>query len=218
LGEKVAIVGHSGSGKTTLTKILFRFYDIQSGAISIDKQNIAEVTQESLRKNISFVPQLVNLFHRTIAENIAYGNPNATKEEIMDAAKKAHAHDFIMSFENGYETYVGERGVKLSGGEKQRIGIARAILENKKILVLDEATSALDSVTEKKIQSAMETAMEGKTVIVIAHRLSTIKKSDRLIVLDKGEISEEGTHESLLEKKGSYAELWSHQVGGFLVD
>lgn len=216
--EKVALVGHSGAGKSTIVKILLRLYDIQSGEILIDGQNIQEVTQNSLRKNISLVSQEPDLFHRTIAENIAYGNPNATEEQIIEAAKKAQAHGFISKFPNGYNTLVGERGVKLSGGEKQRIAIARAILEDAKILILDEATSSLDSVTEREIQKAIENAMQGKTVIVIAHRLSTIKKVDRVLVLDSGKIIEEGNHEKLLELNGKYAELWNHQVGGFLVE
>lgn len=215
-GEKVAIVGHSGGGKSTLIKMLMRFYDVNLGKILVDGKNIREVTQESLHHCISLVPQDTDLFHRTIAENIAYGKNMATQQEIEQAAKKAHAHKFIQKFPKGYQTLVGERGIKLSGGEKQRIAIARVMLEGAKILVLDEATSSLDSVIEKEIQMAIENAMRGRTVIVIAHRLSTIKKVDRVIVIDEGEIVEEGKHEVLLKKKGKYSELWEHQVGGFI--
>lgn len=216
--EKIALVGQSGAGKTTIVSLLFRFYDLQKGQILIDGQDISKITQESLHQNISLVPQDPNLFHRTIAENIAYGNPKATKEDIIKAAKKAKAHDFIKNLKDGYDTFVGERGVKLSGGERQRIAIARIILENSKILVFDEATSALDSSTEKEIQEAMEEVMKNRTTIIIAHRLSTVKKADRVIVIDDGEIIEQGKHDYLLSKKGKYAELWSHQVGGFLAD
>lgn len=215
-GEKIAIVGHSGGGKSTLIKLLFRLYNLQSGEIQIDGQNISQFTQESLRNNLSLVPQDPSLFHRTILDNIAYGKTNANKEAIVKAAKLAQADGFIQKLSKKYRTLVGERGVKLSGGEKQRIAIARVILENAKILVLDEATSSLDSVSEKEIQTAIENVMRDKTVIIIAHRLSTIKKVDRVIVLDEGKIAEEGTHNQLVRKKGKYAELWSHQVGGFL--
>ena len=215
-GERVAIVGHSGSGKSTLIKLLLRFYNLKDGEISIDNQDISHVTQDSLRNNISLVSQNIDLFHRSLFENIVYGKLDASKEEVIQAAKKAEAHDFIQELKNGYDTLVGERGVKLSGGEKQRVAIARAILENRKILVLDEATSSLDSITEHKIQKAIKNAMEGKTVIVIAHRLSTIKNVDRIIVMNKGEIIDSGTHGELIAKKGVYAELWNHQVGGFL--
>lgn len=217
-GEKVAIVGHSGAGKSTFVKLVFRFFDIQTGQILIDGQNIAEVTQESLRRNISLVPQDPNLFHRTIRENIAYGKTNASEEDILLAAEKAEASEFIRSLPDGYDTLVGERGVKLSGGEKQRIAMARAILENTKILILDEATSSLDSITETNIQKAITNVMKEKTSLVIAHRLSTIKSADRVIVLDTGKIVEEGTHTDLLKKKGTYCELWEHQVGGFLLE
>lgn len=217
-GEKVAIVGHSGGGKSTFVKLLFRLYDIQSGEILIDGQNIAKVTQESLRQNLSLVPQDPSLFHRTIAENIAYGKPSATPAEIERVAKLAQADHFIQKLSKKYETLVGERGVKLSGGEKQRVAIARVILENAKILVLDEATSSLDSIAEKEIQTAIENVMQKKTVIVIAHRLATIKKVDRVIVIDNGAILEEGTHTQLIRKKGKYAELWNQQVGGFLTE
>lgn len=215
-GEKIGLVGQSGSGKTTLTKLLLRFMDIDSGAISIDGQNIAEVTQESLRKAIGYVPQEPALFHRSLKNNIAYGNPSATNEAIKNAASLAHASEFIDKLPHTYDTLVGERGVKLSGGQRQRIAIARAMLKNAPILILDEATSALDSESEVLIQDALWKLMEGKTAIVIAHRLSTIQKMDRIIVLDNGNIVEQGTHTDLLKKNGTYAKLWSHQSGGFI--
>jgi ATP-binding cassette subfamily B protein len=216
-GEKIGLVGPSGGGKTTITKLLLRFMDIQNGSIEIDGQNIAEVTQNDLRKAITYVPQEPLLFHRSIAENIAYGKLNATQEEIEDAAKKAHAHEFISQLPLGYETLVGERGVKLSGGQRQRIAIARAMIKDAPILVLDEATSALDSESEKLIQDALWKLMDGKTTLVIAHRLSTIQHMDRIVVLDKGKIVEQGSHTELLQNsKGLYAKLWAHQSGGFL--
>ncbi len=215
-GEKIGLVGASGGGKTTITKLLLRFLDIQKGTIEIDGQAISDVTQESLRRAISYVPQEPLLFHRSLRENIAYGKPNATEKEIIAAAKKAHAHEFITKLTAGYDTIVGERGVKLSGGQKQRVAIARAILANAPILVLDEATSALDSESEKLIQTSLKELMQGRTSIVIAHRLSTIQQLDRIIVLDNGRIIEEGTHTSLIKKKGKYAQLWQHQSGGFL--
>ncbi len=215
-GERVGIVGHSGAGKSTITKLLLRFNDIMSGSITIDGQDIRNVTQDDLRSAISYVPQEPILFHRPIRENINYGKPNASKQEIVDVAKKAHADEFISKLSQGYDTLVGERGVKLSGGERQRVAIARAMLKDSPILMLDEATSSLDSISESYIQDAFNELMKGKTTIVIAHRLSTIQKMDRIIVLDKGKIAEEGTHKNLLEKKGFYAELWSHQTGGFL--
>lgn len=214
--QKVGMVGVSGSGKTTLTKLLLRFMDVDSGSIEIDKQDIKQVTQKSLRQNIAYVPQEPLLFHRSLAENIAYGKPNATQKEIEKAAKLAHAAEFIEKLPNKYETLVGERGVKLSGGQRQRIAIARAILKDAPILVLDEATSALDSESEKLIQDALTKLMKNRTSIVIAHRLSTIQKMDRIIVLDKGKIVEEGSHKELLAKKGTYAKLWAHQSGGFI--
>lgn len=217
-GEKIGLVGPSGGGKTTITKLLLRFMDIQGGSITIDGQDIAKVTQESLRKSISYVPQEPMLFHRSLAENIRYGKLDATEEEVKNAAKLAHADEFIKDLPHGYETLVGERGVKLSGGQRQRVAIARAILKDAPILVLDEATSALDSESEKLIQDALNKLMRNRTSIVIAHRLSTIQKMDRIIVLDKGEIIEEGTHKELLDKKGTYAKLWAHQSGGFLED
>ena len=200
-----------------MVKLLFRFFDIQGGSITIDGQDIAQVTQDSLRNSISMVPQDPILFHRTLRENIAYGKPDATEEEIIAASKMARCHDFILRFPKGYETLVGERGIKLSGGERQRVAIARAILENKSILVLDEATSSLDSESEKAIQEAMEAAMDNKTVIIIAHRLSTIMKMDKIIVMDKGQISEQGSHKELLAKdKGIYKKLRDIQSGGFI--
>ncbi len=216
-GEKVAIVGQSGSGKTTLVKLLFRFFDIQWGKIMIDGQDIAQVTQDSLRSQISMVPQDTVLFHRSIRENIAYGNPDATDEEIIAAAKMARCHDFISKMKDGYDTLVGERGIKLSGWERQRVAIARAILENKRILVLDEATSSLDSESEHLIQEAMDEVIRNKTAIVIAHRLSTIMKMDRIIVMDKGQIIEKGSHSELLAKEnGIYKKLRDIQSGGFI--
>ena len=217
-GEKLALVGTSGAGKSTITKILLRLYDVTGGKVLIDGQEIREITQESLRSNISYVPQEPILFHRSLKENIRYGKLDATDEEIIDAAKKAHCHEFISGFPYGYDTYVGERGVKLSGGERQRVAIARAILKNAPILILDEATSALDSESESLIQDALKVLMEGKTVIVIAHRLSTIMKMDRIIVIEGGRIAAEGTHDDLLKEGGLYHKLWSIQAGSFLAD
>ena len=218
-GEKIGLVGSSGSGKTTLTKLLLRFADIDSGEITIDAQNIAEVTQASLREQIAYVPQEPLLFHRSVRENIAYGRPDATDAEIEKAAKKAGAYDFIIKLHDGFDTMVGERGVKLSGGQRQRIAIARAILKDAPILILDEATSALDSESEALIQQSLETLMKDRTSIVIAHRLSTIAKLDRIIVLENGRIVEDGSHEQLLAKKrGVYAKLWARQSGGFIED
>lgn len=218
-GEKVGLVGSSGSGKTTLTKLLLRFADIDSGEITIDGQNIAEVAQASLRSQIAYVPQEPLLFHRSVRENIAYAKPDATDAEIEVAAKKAGAYDFIIKLKDGFDTLVGERGVKLSGGQRQRIAIARAILKDAPILVLDEATSALDSESEALIQKSLETLMKGRTSIVIAHRLSTIAKLDRIIVLENGRIVEDGSHDQLLTKeRGVYAKLWSRQSGGFIED
>ena len=216
-GEKIGLVGSSGSGKTTLTKLLLRFADIDSGEITIDSQDIAGVTQASLREQIAYVPQEPLLFHRSVRENIAYGRPDATDAEIERAAKKAGAYDFIIKLQDGFDTMVGERGVKLSGGQRQRIAIARAILKDAPILILDEATSALDSESEALIQKSLETLMKGRTSIVIAHRLSTIAKLDRIIVLENGHIVEDGSHEQLLAKKrGVYAKLWARQSGGFI--
>ena len=215
-GQSVGLVGKSGGGKSTLTHLLLRYMDIDSGRIAIDEQNIAEVTQDSLRAHIAYVPQDPYLFHRSLAENIAYGKPDATEAQIRHAAKQANALEFIDALPQGLDTIVGERGVKLSGGQRQRIAIARAILKDAPILVLDEATSALDSESEKLIQDSLDTLMQGRTSIVIAHRLSTIAKLDRIIVLEKGKIIEDGTHTELLKKNGTYAKLWNHQSGGFI--
>jgi ATP-binding cassette, subfamily B, bacterial len=218
-GEKIGLVGRSGSGKTSLTRLLLRFVDIDSGTIRIDGQNIAQVRQADLRSHIAYVPQEPLLFHRTLSENIAYGNPSATIDDIRKAAKLAHADEFIVNLPKGYDTMVGERGVKLSGGQRQRIAIARAVLKNAPILVLDEATSALDSESERLIQDALKKLMEGRTTIVIAHRLSTIQTMDRIVVLESGAIIEQGSHTELLTRKnGIYAGLWKHQSGGFLED
>jgi ATP-binding cassette subfamily B protein len=217
-GQRVGLVGHSGAGKTTFVSLLLRQHDVTGGAIEIDGQNIAQVTQDSLRENVAVVPQEPLLFHRTIRENIAYGKPDATDEGIVAVAKKAQAHDFISQLEKGYDTLVGERGIKLSGGQKQRVAIARAMLKDAPILVLDEATSALDSESEVAIQSALHKLMEGKTVVAIAHRLSTLREMDRIIVLENGQIIEDGTHDNLKEAGGVYQRLWEHQAGGFLVE
>ena len=215
-GERIGLVGHSGSGKSTLVRILLRFSDIQSGLISIDGQDIASITQQSLRESIAYVPQEPLLFHRSLAENIAYGNPGATRAQVIAAAQKANAWEFIQQLPEGLETLVGERGIKLSGGQRQRIAIARAILKDAPILVLDEATSALDSESERLIQESLRRLMHGRTSIVIAHRLSTIAKLDRIIVLEHGKIAEDGAHALLLAAGGTYAKLWSHQSGGFI--
>ncbi len=216
-GEKIALIGPSGAGKTTVIKLLLRNFDLTGGKILIDGQNIAAVTQESLWKNISLVPQDPVLFHRSLKENIRYGRPGASEAEIIKASKMAHCHEFIEDLPEGYDTFVGERGIKLSGGERQRVAIARAILRNAPILVLDEATSSLDSESEGLIQDALEKLMKEKTVIVIAHRLSTIRKMDRIIFIDEGKIKEEGTHEELEKKpNGLYRHLWELQAGGFM--
>ena len=215
-GEKIALIGPSGAGKSTFVNLLLRLYDLDGGSISIDDQNIADVTQDSLREHIAVIPQDTALFHRTLMENIRYGMREATDEQVIEAAKRAHAHDFIIALPEAYNTMVGERGIKLSGGQRQRIAIARAILKNAPILILDEATSALDSESELLIQQALDELMKGKTVIAIAHRLSTIARMDRILVFEKGQIIEEGSHAALLNKHGLYARLWSMQSGGFL--
>ncbi|HWZ89274.1 MAG TPA: ABC transporter ATP-binding protein [Polyangiaceae bacterium] len=214
-GQRVGLVGPSGAGKTTLMGLLLRMHDVAEGAIRIDGQDIREITQQSLRQSIALIPQDTTLFHRNLLENIRYGRPGASDEEVELAARRAHAHEFIMEQEHGYRTMVGERGVKLSGGQRQRIAIARAILKNAPVLLLDEATSALDSQSEQIIQSAMREAMAGKTVIAIAHRLSTVMDMDRLIVLDRGAIVADGSHADLLRRGGLYAELWRKQSGDF---
>ena len=215
-GEKIGLVGRSGSGKSTITKLLLRFIDIKGGVIKIDGQKISNLKQFDLRKNISYIPQDTILFHRTLKENIAYGNDQATDEEIIEVSKKAHAHEFISSFPCGYDTLVGERGVKLSGGERQRVAIARAMLKGAPVLILDEATSSLDSISEQHIQEAFDELMKGRTTLVIAHRLSTIQKMDRIIVFDKGTIVEDGTHKQLIARKGLYYKLWKQQSHGFM--
>ncbi len=217
-GERIGLVGRSGAGKSTLIRLLMHHHDIQSGEIRIGGVNIAAVRQDSLREHVAIVPQESILFHRSIRENIAYGRPEASEEEIVHAAGLAQADDFIRRLPEGYEALVGERGVKLSGGERQRIAIARAILKNAPILLLDEATSALDSESEVAIQRALHALMEGKTVIAIAHRLSTLREMDRIIVMERGEIVEEGTHDELVARGGVYAGLWNHQAGGFIPD
>lgn len=215
-GEKIALVGPSGAGKTTVTKLLLRFFDVERGQILVDHQDISRVTQESLRENISLVPQEPILFHRSLLENIRYGRREATDEEVIEASKKAHCHEFISELPNNYNTLVGERGVKLSGGERQRVAIARAILKNAPILILDEATSSLDSESERLIQNAMDELMKGKTTIAIAHRLSTVIKMDRIVVMEKGAVITSGTHQSLIRREGVYKKLWDIQAGGFI--
>lgn len=226
-GQKVGLVGYSGGGKSTFVNLILRLYDVTDGSILIDGQDIRDVTQDSLRRSIGMIPQDPSLFHRSLMENIRYGRINASDEEVIEAAKKAHAHEFISQLPQGYDSLVGERGVKLSGGQRQRIAIARAILKNAPILILDEATSQLDSVTESLIQESLWELMHGhdeasgeggKTTIVIAHRLSTLLDMDRILVFDKGKIVEDGTHSELLAKAGLYKHLWDAQVGGFLGD
>ncbi len=220
-GEKVGLVGRSGAGKSTLVNLLMRFFDVESGAIKVDGQNIQEVQQDSLRAQIGMVTQDTSLLHRSVRDNILYGRPDASEEEMINAAKQAEAHEFILKLTDpqgrrGYDAHVGERGVKLSGGQRQRIAIARVLLKDAPILLLDEATSALDSEVEAAIQASLYKLMEGKTVIAIAHRLSTIAALDRLVVLDQGNIIEEGKHSELIKQEGVYSQLWSHQTGGFL--
>ncbi|EIK2696059.1 ABC transporter ATP-binding protein, partial [Vibrio parahaemolyticus] len=220
-GEKVGLVGRSGAGKSTLVNLLLRFHDVEEGSIKIDGQNIADVTQDSLRSKIGMVTQDTSLLHRSIRDNILYGNPTASEEELLKATKQAHAHEFIETLTDpfgnvGYDAQVGERGVKLSGGQRQRIAISRVLLKDAPLLVMDEATSALDSEVEAAIQESLNELMQGKTVIAIAHRLSTIAQMDRLIVLDKGNVVEQGSHQELIAHNGIYAQLWAHQTGGFL--
>lgn len=215
-GQRVGLIGRSGAGKTTLVKLILRHYDLAGGRITVGGTDISGVTKESLRAHIAVVPQEPALFHRSIHDNIAYARPEATREEVIEAAKLAQAHDFIEEVPGGYEALVGERGVKLSGGQRQRIAIARALLKDAPILLLDEATSALDSESEVLVQKALLQLMEGRTVIAIAHRLSTLRAMDRLIVFDAGKIVEDGTHDELLARGGVYADLWNHQAGGFL--
>jgi ATP-binding cassette subfamily B protein len=215
-GEKVGLVGFSGSGKSTFVNLILRYYELQQGNICIDNQDIALVTQDSLRQNIAMIPQDPSLFHRTLMENIRYGRLDASDEEVIAAAKMAHCDEFILHLDEGYQALVGERGVKLSGGQRQRIAIARAILKDAPILILDEATSALDSVTEKLIQDSLKQLMQHKTTLVIAHRLSTLNGMDRILVFHHGQVIEEGTQAELLKKKGHFAHLWQMQSNGFL--
>ncbi|MEO0905117.1 MAG: ATP-binding cassette domain-containing protein, partial [Pseudomonadota bacterium] len=220
-GEKLGLVGASGAGKSTLVALLLRLYDAEDGSVQIDGTDVRGVTQESLRRQIAMVTQETAMFNRSARDNIKYGKPDATQAEIEAAAQQAEAHEFIVTLKDhkgrtGYDAYLGERGVKLSGGQRQRIAIARAILKDAPILVLDEATSALDSEVEASIQGALESVMEGKTVIAIAHRLSTLARMDRIVVLDVGRVVEEGTHDALLAEGGLYARYWNRQSGGFI--
>ena len=215
--QKVGLVGYSGCGKTTFSNLILRLFDVTSGKILIDGQDIKKVTQNSLRSAIIMIPQDPLLFHRTIKENISYGNLGVTDREVIIAAKKASAHKFIKNLPDGYESLVGERGVKLSGGQRQRIVIARGILKNASIVIVDEATSQVDSITENEILRSLQVLMEGKTAIVIAHRLSTLLGMDRILVFDQGKIIEDGTHQELFAKEGVYKALWDAQVGGFIL-
>lgn len=215
-GDKIGLVGFSGSGKSTFVNLILRFFDVEEGIITIDDQDIKKVTQNSLRENIMMIPQDTNLFHRTLMENLSYGQNNIKEEQVIEAAKKAHCHDFIMQLDDQYSTIVGERGMQLSGGQRQRICIARAMLQNKPILILDEATSSLDSLTEEYIQEGLSELMQGRTTLIIAHRLSTLSKMDRILVFNNGKIVEDGTHVELLNRKGDYARLWEMQVDGLL--
>jgi ATP-binding cassette subfamily B protein len=217
-GEKVGLVGHSGSGKSTFINLLLRLFELQEGAIFIDDQNSAHVTQESLRRAIAIIPQDASLFNRSIKENIRYGRTTASDEEIAQAAHYAHADNFIEKMAHGYDTIVGERGHALSGGQRQRIAIARAFLKQSPIIVLDEATSALDSITESYVKDSLHHLMHGRTTIVIAHRLSTLLHMDRILIFDKGNVVEDGTHTTLLAQKGVYYALWHAQMNGFLAD
>jgi ATP-binding cassette, subfamily B, bacterial len=215
-GERVGLVGHSGSGKSTFVKLIQRLYDVTDGRITIDGQDIGAVTQASLRRQIAVVAQEPLLFHRTLSENIAYANPDAGPDEIERAARLANAHDFIVRLPRGYATLVGERGVKLSGGERQRVALARAFLADAPILILDEATSSLDSHSEMLVQDAMQRLMQGRTCIVIAHRLSTVRALDRILVFDRGQVVEEGSHTELMQLAGPYRDLFTHQAAGLL--
>jgi ATP-binding cassette, subfamily B, bacterial len=215
-GTRVGLVGRSGGGKTTLTRLLLRFSDVERGEILVGGQRIDEIPQAALREAIGYVPQDPAMFHRTIADNIRFGRPGATDAEVRRAAELSHAAEFIEALPAGYQTMVGERGVKLSGGQRQRVAIARAILKDAPILILDEATSSLDSESEALIQEALWTLLARRTAIVIAHRLSTVRRMDRLVVLERGRIAEQGPHEALLARHGIYAALWAHQSGGFL--
>ena len=220
-GERIGVVGRSGAGKSTLVKLMLRFYDCEGGRILFDGQDIARVTQDSLRREIGMVQQDSSLLHRSVRENILYGRPEATEDDMILAAKRAEAHEFILTLEDpegrrGYDAHVGERGVKLSGGQRQRIGLARVILKDAPILILDEATSALDSEVEAAIQHTLDTVMQGKTVIAIAHRLSTISAMDRIEVLEDGGVAEDGSHAALLAQGGLYARFWARQSGGFI--
>ncbi|MGI4776029.1 MAG: ABC transporter ATP-binding protein, partial [Janthinobacterium lividum] len=217
-GEKIGLVGYSGSGKSTFVNLILRLYDIESGEILIDDQNIASVTQDSLRANIAMIPQDPSLFHRSLMENIRYGKIGASEEEVIEAAKAAKAHEFIKALPQGYDSLVGERGIKLSGGQRARIAIARAILKDAAILIFDEATSALDSVTEGYIQDSLNKLMQNKTTIIIAHRLSTLMKMDRIVVFDGGKITQDGSHTELLSEDGLYKTLWNAQIAGFIDD
>jgi len=218
LGEKIGLVGHSGGGKTTFVNLILRAYDLTSGKILINKQDISQVTQDSLKAAISMIPQDPSLFHRSLYDNISYARNDARKHEIIEAAKNAHAHEFIEGLAQGYDSLVGERGIKLSGGQRQRIAIARAFLKNSPILILDEATSQLDSITENLIQDSLEKLMQNKTTIIIAHRLSTLQSMDRILVFDNGKIIEDGSHQQLLALNGHYKKLWDAQIGGFLTN
>ncbi len=215
-GQKVGLVGFSGGGKTTFVNLILRYYDINSGRILIDSQDISEVTQDSLREQIVMIPQEPLLFHRSLMENIRYGNIEATDEEVIEASKKAHCHEFIQKLKDNYHTVVGERGLKISGGQRQRIAIARAMLKKSRILIMDEATSALDSITESYIQETIEEMSKDRTTLIIAHRLSTLADMDRILVFKDGHIVEDGTHDELYELNGGYRELWDMQIDGFL--
>jgi ATP-binding cassette subfamily B protein len=210
-GHKIAVVGHSGAGKSTLSRLIYRFYDVQSGSVSIDGQDVREVTQDSLRSAVGIVPQDTVLFNDSIYYNIAYGRPDATREEVEQAARMAHIHDFVQQLPDGWDTVVGERGLKLSGGEKQRVAIARAILKKPRILIFDEATSSLDSKTEQAIQETLAEVATEHTTLVIAHRLSTVVDADRILVMDRGRIVEQGSHAELYAARGTYYEMWELQ-------